>query len=459
MTAHNQGYIVTRRETLQVSVNEAIRVDSIDELPPEGALFVVLDFDEAGAYEALVKLRRTAHYQLTPVFYIGTPPKHHEQILDGRYEERSVDLAKAMHERFLLTRLNQSIHFDIEHLLASYLYLRNEFKVKCFLDYHFPAGFQYPLLELLIPYDEKHHYWYILQSMQTGNYIESGELISELQICPYCASGLLNFRNCCPNCHSVNIVTQSFIHCFTCGNIGPMSGFMRHDELVCTRCNTKLRHIGIDYDKPLEDKTCLDCQHWFFEPLVMAVCLYCSKLCDPQELQTRKLYAYQLTSRGEALARNLESTLVIELNQFLKTVDVSVFRMILKWQLQVAKRYKLVNFNLIGIKVLNQEQLILKHGLIKTEKLFAELFQRMRGLLRDTDLATIDDKTIIFFLPMTPPEHNQIVFERIRSFTDAQWSNGTHIELGVGGLSSDEILQHDITDDLLLTELHGRITV
>lgn len=456
--ARQNGYVITRQALPKALASTVTHIENVEQLPLEGCLFVVIDFDDTHTLQLLHEIRSLPNYQLLPIFYLGHPPEHHAQILDGKFEEKSAGEAQKIQDRMELVKYtpNEKIN-DFEQLVCSYLFVRNDFILKGFLDYHNTSGFHYPLLDVLGFHQDSQHYWYMLQGMETRKLLKHETLVDEIQTCIHCKSGLLNFKNCCPNCQSIHITTQSFVHCFACGNVGPLSEFLRQEELVCSRCQVKLRHIGIDYDKPMEDKICQDCHYCFFEATVNAVCMVCEKLSDPADLHSKRLYEYRLASRGESLAKGIDQHLIVELSQFLKLIDLSIFMMVVRWQTLLARRYGELLFSLVALKVKNEEQLIAELGMFKTEKLLMEFFERVRSLLRDSDLVARDNKTILFFLPMTPPQGCAIIYERIKAFAAEQTVNEHKIAISIGTMSSSEVLQSNIGSDLLLTELYNRI--
>ena len=40
--------------------------------------------------------------------------------------------------------------------------------------------------------------------------------------------------------------------------------------LICPKCHKKLRHIGVDYDRPAVVYTCNDCENSFTSPITKA---------------------------------------------------------------------------------------------------------------------------------------------------------------------------------------------
>ncbi|KTD31354.1 diguanylate cyclase domain-containing protein [Legionella israelensis] len=453
----NKGYIITEKEVEKSLSKHVIRIEDSKELPDDGCFFVVIDIEYV-SINCLYQLREKINYQLLPIFYIGHPPQHHEQILDGYFDEAAVERAKSLQSRMELIQAEKGRKIeDFEKLLSQYLFVRDPFILKGFLDYHSHTGIQYPLLEVIDYHNDPQHYEYMLHGMETRKLLKHEKLIDEIQACPFCSSGLLNFKNCCPNCQSIRITTQSFIHCFTCGNVGPLPEFLQGEELICSRCRTRLRHVGIDYDKPIEDKICQECHHFFFEPEVNAVCMVCNKLSDPADLPAKKLYEYRLARRGESLAQGIDQYFIVELSQFLKLIDLSIFMMIVHWQTLLARRYEQLSFSLMALSIQNEDELVATHGALKTERLFAEFFERIRTLLRSTDLVSRDNKTILFFLPMTPLEGTTTLSTRIKAFTEEQSINDSKIKLRTAMMTSSEILEKSIEEDLLLAELYNRI--
>lgn len=454
----SKGYVISQKVFEEPLLEQVVPIkENLGELPEEGCFFVVIDFEHTASVDCLYQLRKKENYQLLPVFYLGDPPEHHAQILDGCFDETAAERAKAIRARMELIQADRGENAeDFEKRLSQYMFVREQFVLKGFLDYRSPSGIHYPLLKTLGYHEEAQHYWYMLQGMETRKLLQQATLIDEIQTCPHCNAGLLNFKNCCPNCQSVHISTQSFVHCFSCGNIGPLSEFMHKEELICQRCRVKLRHIGIDYDKPVEDKVCMDCHHFFFEPDVNAVCMVCTQLSDPGDLQSKKLYGYRLARRGELLARGIDQHVTVELSQFLKLIDLSIFMMMVNWQALLARRYAQLSFSLVALIVQNEDDLVAAHGAFKAESLFIELFQRIRALLRNTDLVSRDNKAILFFLPMTPLEGALTLYKRIRAFTEEQSSNGHKIKVQGAMISSSDILENDIEEELLLTELYNR---
>lgn len=72
---------------------------------------------------------------------------------------------------------------------------------------------------------------------------------------------------------------------------------MSDDELVCSQCKTKLKHIGHDYDRPLESYSCNDCKSIFVDPEVITECIDCGFKTLTENMIKQKVSNYALTKK------------------------------------------------------------------------------------------------------------------------------------------------------------------
>jgi hypothetical protein len=458
MTEDKKIIVITKRSIPENIYHEAHTVSSVDLLPEDRSYAVILDIHSNSWFDELVQIRQHVLYQLVPLFYWGETMSQFEQLFDGSFEQNFILKANEIQSRIELIP-DEAFANEAELLLLRYLFCRKGFILKGHFTHNESSGFDYPLLRVLFQKSHFDNSWHFLQSMVSRNLLKHGQAVDELQLCPHCESGLLNFKNCCPNCQSVDITTQHFVHCFTCGNIGPISAFLKHDQLSCERCNSSLRHIGIDYDKPLEDKLCNHCKFYFFEPEVTSICMVCLQLTKPTELVTRKLHEYSIDRRGKQLVRGKEQEVFQHLEHFFKMIDYHSFTVILNWQIQLSKRHEHYFFTLIIIKVINLEHLIKGQGILKAEKNMEQFFDRLRCIFRHTDIATREDNALLFFLPLTQGENEHLIIEKIEKFMFEQASNHHDIPLKIelGSLHSSEIIANDLNDQIIISELFNRV--
>ena len=66
----------------------------------------------------------------------------------------------------------------------------------------------------------------------------------------------------------------------------------------CPKCHKKLRHIGVDYDRPAVVYTCNDCENSFTSPITKATCCYCQSTFPVNTLVPRNIEDYEITEEG-----------------------------------------------------------------------------------------------------------------------------------------------------------------
>ena len=128
------------------------------------------------------------------------------------------------------------------------------------------SGFVYPLLEPLFKQNDVG----VLQSLEylSDQHLVSGEFFSKAHFCGHCDCAFLNFKESCPDCHSVDLKIDELVHHFKCAYTGELSEFKQGEALVCPKCERHLRHIGVDYDKPSIVYRCNGCSLTFQNPNV-----------------------------------------------------------------------------------------------------------------------------------------------------------------------------------------------
>lgn len=136
-------------------------------------------------------------------------------------------------------------------------------------------------------------------------YIRRGRFMDKIHECPHCGSSHLFFFESCPRCSSSDIRQQSVIHHFRCANVSPEATYEWDGELRCPKCQQRLRHIGVDYDKPSAIYTCNQCEESFMYPDMRVLCSSCQRTLATDDLVPRDVIEYELTPDGiHAFANN-----------------------------------------------------------------------------------------------------------------------------------------------------------
>jgi GGDEF domain-containing protein len=434
-------------------------LEQLDQFPcPE---LIRLDLDDAKKIEsALRKIRSDHQNYLAPVFLqhnVSELSGFYLQLLDGiGLESKEDEDKKSLKINELVENINKSIqHNDPEQQLLMLMLTRPQIRLNYQLDPTQPCVIRYPLAELYIP--DRLLAKQRIDSLLAKDMLLATEVKDEIQSCPYCNNNLINFKKLCPNCGSVDIKKEKFLHCFTCGNTEPERVFLRADELRCSNCNTVLRHIGIDYDRPLEENICTSCKSSFIDPNVQCLCFTCNRSFDPQSLVSYKLCEYKLADKAIqylTLPHILENNMLIDQNHF---VDPTVFTFFLDWQIKASLRYKSSSFSLINIKISNSNELINKYGITQTRQIVDELFQFIRSCSRNTDLFTrmnVEMATILFSFSNSADA--LLIKTNIQNHIQRGMKQGIDVNLIIQTSSSDELDLSKYNANLLLHELNSR---
>ena len=85
--------------------------------------------------------------------------------------------------------------------------------------------------------------------------------------------------------------------------VDDQDSFMQQGTLRCPKCVTTLRHIGVDYDRPLEKYRCLSCNARFIEATVLARCYECGQSSKPDDLVMTPIHEYRIGKLTHHIAR------------------------------------------------------------------------------------------------------------------------------------------------------------
>ena len=80
--------------------------------------------------------------------------------------------------------------------------------------------------------------------------------------------------------------------------MAPESAYNVGGMLICPKCHKKLRHIGVDYDRPAVIYSCNDCENSFTTPVTKATCCYCQSTYPVNALVPRDVVDYEITEEG-----------------------------------------------------------------------------------------------------------------------------------------------------------------
>ncbi len=257
----------------------------------------------------MVSIRESKDTFLLPVF---TTEDSCESIVDLKYKSPQ-QLEKA-YEDFLSEKnsiahseeLEERVIKNWQARLLTYLYTRKGYKnLAPELNTSCKTFFVYPLVDIFAKNGLNKLDW--INELKIDGILEVSKFVRAGFYCSSCTSARMTFSERCPDCKSENVSMSDFLHCYTCGTIEPEIEFLKNDNLQCPSCHTKLRHIGEDYDKPLESYLCNDCDAQFVESEPVSSCLDCEKVVTTDQLKKVKLYEYSLSDKaGYFICMNID---------------------------------------------------------------------------------------------------------------------------------------------------------
>jgi GGDEF domain-containing protein len=349
-------------------------------------------------FEQIVKGWRTSPYWFRPAFVddLTAQPSTSDGVLE--YEQVAEISDRIEQLRRSLKLDPQKLQFD-ERLLY-YLYLREPHDLVPICDRNSKHLYRYPEAEALAPESDDTGMW--IASLTRRNLLQPAKLIDRTRHCRTCSSAHLHYLDVCPKCRGIEIRASESVHCFTCGNVAPHEDFSNEGQLVCPKCQARLRHIGVDYDKPLTKLACGTCHHTFIEADVVVRCLDCNAVAEPDMLDVREVHTLRLSPNGRAALRAGQLHDSFAALDTANYVVPNYFRLMLDWGIITQRRHKELRFSLIMIDFTNASEMIEANGGARTYLILDELASRLRELLRNTDMTTRTSETLLWvFLPFS----------------------------------------------------------
>ncbi|VVP48769.1 hypothetical protein PS862_05275 [Pseudomonas fluorescens] len=423
---------------------------------------LLLDMPGVSAGQLLRKLRMDVSYRFSLIYCCrdldgwckalgdGPPPSELKEI---------TPLWRLWKARFsLFNRASASDRF--ESRVLSWLWLRSSAEVHALRDPEVPQHYRYPLLEVLAE-EEQINTFVWLKLMAQQDWLEEGVLVDRVRLCTGCGSGRLNYVDVCPECQALDISRQPSLHCFTCGHVGAQENFLKDGMLLCPNCLNRLRHIGSDYDRPLENYRCRPCQAFFIDADVQARCLDCGLAHAPDKLRVREIRHYRLTEAGRLRCRQGFNKEFDEGNHFgrLNLLGGKDFYDLLTWQIQIVRRHKQPAFSLIGLRFVNLTDTLLRLGEHRGHAFVDSLVDRLQQAVRETDRCSRSSEEFLWLmLPHTGTEGLLSVKQRLVQVAELfSTPEVSEISLRVVSCTAPQDLLDQENSELLLARLASEL--
>lgn len=290
-----------------------------------------------------------------------------------------------------------SISFEAEMItkLISLLYIKEKKTVEPVPYVYSNINYYYPLLSVNFDLSEEHSTLNVLKIAEEEGILRS-EYFDRVYLCSSCSSAHLSYREVCPKCSSSNTKPDDIIHHFPCGYVGPMNDYKNQidDKLDCPKCNKRLRHIGVDYDKPSVIYECNHCAHTFQDYYVNAKCLSCESDKSVDQLRSIEIRSYRLTKKGELAAIKGFVTTTKDIDETVGAIKYDTFKTMLKYEIERLRQTE-GDSNLCAINISNSSQVYSKLGSELQKSLLKDLVGVIRSNIRSSDVIAFESSSTI----------------------------------------------------------------
>ncbi len=414
--------------------------------------------DPATEQQWLGALRNDPRFALLPLF-VDRAVEHPERSLaDGAAMSRD-----AMHRQIIdiaerCESLSHDSLADPESRLLAFLFTRPGRHIVPIQDWRVKQLYHYPLLEAFDHSMTSSVDW--LTTLTRRRLLEPVALVDRIRACPDCQGAHFSYIDQCANCASIDISETIFLHCYCCGHVATQDAYLAGDGMRCPKCQTQLRHIGVDYDRALETYQCGTCTTRFAQPDVRARCLHCAKSHTTLDLPERRIHSYQLSNSGALAARTGNVGDLFTLIDDLNYAHLSYFERTLDWQLDLRRRHKEVEFGVVCIRLANLRELIDATSRARAAQIIDAFALRLRELIRSTDLLTrSDEQHCWLFLPQTPAAGLAVLRSRIEELPSlVSEADGATLAISVGTFASDEMAEGKMPATLLMSEMRAALS-
>lgn len=416
------GGSLSKREFATLEALEA-------EAPPAEAALVVDASSTPRPAELLKALRQSRAHKFRLIWLYGDADATTRALADGpfhRVDDPGARIADCA-SRLIVSQAGRRLQSQDDALLAL-LWSHPELTITAVRDWQAPILYRYPLLDVLLE-EGTTEFW--LRSLRHRRLLDSQNLVDRVRLCPGCQHAHLSFVDVCPECEALDIRSEPGLHCFSCGHVGPQRLFQEGGMLRCPNCTAVLRHIGEDYDRPMENHVCGSCQHMFMDGHVLARCMACGQPHSPDSLEPLPIQDYRLSEAGRLAARTGELGDLFQVFDDINYITPEYFEFFCDWSLNLRKRHREITFGLVLLRLDNLPALIDHLGHNQAAGLLDGFAERVKALVRTTDLMTrTADDRLWLFLPQTSTEGVRVLADRLQQLQTDVVSNTSLPSLG-----------------------------
>lgn len=432
-------YLLLGHQTSNAIVHALSSVSHLTVLPDviDEPVCFILNMDVSEEQDRmLLQLREHPHWFAFPIFILQPSPLS-AYLSDGLIPDDLLLKIELFEQRYQLLKLD--LGKGLTERLLMYLWL---WPGRMLMAKPHPESqrlYDYPLAALWVEQDNELFPW--LHSLEREGMIEGAALVDRVRYCSTCHSGHLNYVESCPECGSIDVAAESALHCFACGHVAAQSEFLHAGHLSCPNCLSQLRHIGVDYDRPLENYRCHSCHALFVDGVVKVRCLEARHEQSPEQLIVRTIRHYKLTENGILFMRNGALRNLIP-EWIGGNVAKEHFHWLLLWQNKLALRHQTTHL-VVALKFIDLAGAIYHLGEAEALTRIDALTQRLQSVLRLTDVCChYRDDMLLFFLPNTSVTQIDVITRKLAILGEEQSSRQLYLDFRLSALP-DKALDND----------------
>ena len=168
---------------------------------------------------------------------------------------------------------------------------------------------------------------------------------------------------------------------------------------------------------------------------------------------------YRLSERGSLAVRGGSLHNIYAIFDRLNYVEPEYFSRMTDWALLVGQRHKEQKFSLLQLHMENVRELVATLGNARAAQLLESFAERLRQLIRTTDLSTrLAENVFVLLLPQTSEPQAAVLRARILGLvSDAQFPDGKSLRITVKTYSFPEQYLKGETADLVLSRLGAEL--
>lgn len=353
-----------------------------------------------------------------------------------------------------LTLIN-SISFEAQVLskLLYFMYTRELKSLEPLPYYLSNTNYSFPFLACNYSDFEEYQVLEVLDTAMNEGVFKSN-FVDRIYLCSNCKSSHLSYRETCPKCSSSHTDSYDIVHHFPCAYVGPITDFTNDidDQLNCPKCSKKLKHIGVDYDKPSVLHECKNCDNRFQDFNVKAKCMNCTFDNPVEQLVNKEIYEYLLTKKGENYAVQGYVTTPKDIEDIIGTVKFDTFKTVVKYEIERLRQTE-GNSNIVAINILNAGQFYAKVGSNDQRNLLKDIVSEIRSSIRSSDMISFYSSSIILVTMFEIPNKiSQRIMDEILILLDKLIKNNFH-DLEIQLKASVHKLNYDLSAELQINQL------